>query len=261
MDSGFKERRRVNPRTTANWLSLITFWWLHDIFKLGYKRDLKTEDLYDALDEHRSDFMGDKLEKMWLQEVQQMKIQKKRPSLFRVLIRCFGGTALWLGLTLAISEFVFQMTQPIFLGGLIRYFSAESDMNHDTAYLYAAGVVVCSTFIVLIETPVWLAALHAGMKMRVGTCSLIYRKSLRLTKTALQETSVGQAVNLLSNDVARLDRALVFLPFLFIGPVQTALIVNFMWKKIGISAVIGAACILLLIPLQEDDINITPAHS
>lgn len=75
-------------------------------------------------------------------------------------------------------------------------------------------------------------------------------QSLRLTKTALRETSVGQAVNLLSNDVARLDRALVFLPYLFIGPVQTALIVNFMWKKIGLSAVIGAACILLLIPLQ-----------
>jgi ATP-binding cassette subfamily C (CFTR/MRP) protein 4 len=61
---------------------------------------------------------------------------------------------------------------------------------------------------------------------------------------------VGQAVNLLSNDVARLDRAVVFLPFLFIGPVQTAFIVNFMWKKIGISAVIGAATVLLLIPVQ-----------
>lgn len=61
---------------------------------------------------------------------------------------------------------------------------------------------------------------------------------------------MGQAVNLLSNDVARLDRTLVFFPFLFIGPVQTALIVNFMWKKIGISAVIGAATVLLLIPVQ-----------
>ena len=49
-------------------------------------------------------------------------------------------------------------------------------MNRDTAYLYASGVVVCSTFIVLIENPLWLAALHAGMKMRVGTCSVIYRK-------------------------------------------------------------------------------------
>ena len=75
-------------------------------------------------------------------------------------------------------------------------------------------------------------------------------QSLRLSKTSLREASVGQAVNLLSNDVARLDRAVVFFPFLFIGPVQTALVVSFMWKKIGISAVIGAATVLLLIPLQ-----------
>jgi ATP-binding cassette subfamily C (CFTR/MRP) protein 4 len=75
-------------------------------------------------------------------------------------------------------------------------------------------------------------------------------QSLRLTKTALRETSVGQAVNLLSNDVAYLDRTIVFLPFLLIGPVQTAVIVNFMWKKIGLSAVIGAASVLLFIPLQ-----------
>lgn len=77
------------------------------------------------------------------------------------------------------------MTQPIFLGGLIRYFSPGSDMDHDAAYLYAAGVVVCSAFIVLIENPVWLAALHAGMKMRVGTCSLIYRK-VNLSATNLE---------------------------------------------------------------------------
>lgn len=61
---------------------------------------------------------------------------------------------------------------------------------------------------------------------------------------------MGQAVNLLSNDVAYLDRTIVFLPFLLVGPVQTAVIVNLMWKKIGISAVIGAASVLLLIPLQ-----------
>ena len=39
------------------------FRWILDIFKLGYKRDLIIEDLYDALDEHRSDFLGDRLEK------------------------------------------------------------------------------------------------------------------------------------------------------------------------------------------------------
>jgi hypothetical protein len=37
--------------------------WLLDIFKLGYRKDLEIKDLYDALQEHRSDFLGNKLEK------------------------------------------------------------------------------------------------------------------------------------------------------------------------------------------------------
>jgi hypothetical protein len=36
--------------------------WVLDIFKLGMAKDLETEDLYETLDEHRSEFLGNKLE-------------------------------------------------------------------------------------------------------------------------------------------------------------------------------------------------------
>jgi hypothetical protein len=36
--------------------------WVLGIFKLGIKKNLETEDLYEALDEHRSEFLGNKLE-------------------------------------------------------------------------------------------------------------------------------------------------------------------------------------------------------
>jgi len=68
------------------------------------------------------------------------------------------------------------MIQPIFLGGLIHYFSQGSGINRNTAYLYAGGVIVCSLFNIFGKNPIWLAVFHTGMKMRVGTCSLIYRK-------------------------------------------------------------------------------------
>lgn len=61
---------------------------------------------------------------------------------------------------------------------------------------------------------------------------------------------MGRAVNLLSNDVSHFDSSFVFLPFLVIGPVETAAVVYLMWTKIGISAIIGVATLLLFIPVQ-----------
>lgn len=75
-------------------------------------------------------------------------------------------------------------------------------------------------------------------------------QALRLSKTALGETTVGQAVNLLSNDVARFDKTFLVLAFLVIAPVETMIIVYLLWSRIGISAVLGVVSILLVIPVQ-----------
>ncbi|KAJ8870929.1 hypothetical protein PR048_027231 [Dryococelus australis] len=74
--------------------------------------------------------------------------------------------------------------------------------------------------------------------------------SLRLTQTALGETTVGQVVNLLSNDVARFDTCLVHTLYLAVAPVQAVIITYFMWDTMGISAVIGVVATLCFIPLQ-----------
>jgi ATP-binding cassette subfamily C (CFTR/MRP) protein 4 len=83
----------------------------------------------------------------------------------------------------------------------------------------------------------------------IGLLQFLFQ-ALRLSKTALGETTEGQAVNLLSNDVARFDRSFLVLAFLVIAPVETMIIVYFMWGKIGISALVGILGVLLVIPVQ-----------
>jgi ATP-binding cassette subfamily C (CFTR/MRP) protein 4 len=80
-------------------------------------------------------------------------------------------------------------------------------------------------------------------------------QALRLSMTALGETTAGQVVNLMSNDVNRFDVAVVFLHYLWIGPIETFVVTYFMWNEVGPSAAIGVASLLLFIPLQGDSFS------
>lgn len=56
--------------------------------------------------------------------------------------------------------------------------------------------------------------------MRIALSAAIYRKSLRMTKMAITQTSAGNVVNLLSNDVSRLDYGFIFFHYIWILPFQ-----------------------------------------
>lgn len=141
--------------------------------------------------------------------------------------------------------------QPLVLGGLIDYYTPnQTEVSERDAYLYALGVVLCSLFNVAIMHPAMMAVVHLGMKTRIACCSLIYRKALKLTNTALGDTTVGQVVNLLSNDVNRFDNAAMFVHYLWLGPLETLVVGYLTYRELGISAVIGISCLLLFIPLQ-----------
>lgn len=87
-------------------------------------------------------------------------------------------------------------------------------------------------------------------KMFTYQLHFIFTKALRLSKTALGETTIGQVVNLLSNDVNRFDTVVIFLNYLWLGPLQTILVTYFLWQEIGVSSIIGVAILLIAIPIQ-----------
>ncbi|XP_076244312.1 putative multidrug resistance-associated protein lethal(2)03659 isoform X2 [Calliopsis andreniformis] len=271
MDGKAKVDRKKNPREGANILSALTFTWVLRIFWIGYRKDLDVTNLYKPLKEHTSSILGTKISKAWEKECiayekrkslseekesrnKQYDVKKKlkRPSLTKALFRCFGLHLIVYGFVLAISEISLRVLQPICLGRLLTYFSPDNEkrISKEEAYLYATGVILCSGILVFVTHPYMMGIFHIGMKMRVACCSLIYRKALKLSRTALGETTVGQAVNLLSNDVNRFDVAIIFLHYLWIGPLETVVIIYFMYQEVDVSAFIGVATLLMFIPLQ-----------
>ncbi|XP_060815467.1 probable multidrug resistance-associated protein lethal(2)03659 isoform X2 [Bombus pascuorum] len=267
MDGKVKAERRKNPREGANPLSNITFAFTLPTFWAGYRKELEVTDLYKTLKEHNSNYLGTRISKIWQKDYEAYRKQKllnkekessdesytgrkklKEPSLLKVLMKCFGLQLIFYGIIYAISDIVFRVMQPIFLGKLLKYYT--DTMTKEDAYLYAGGVVLCSGVLIFITHPYMLGILHMGMKFRIACCTLIYRKALKLSKTALGETTIGQAVNLLSNDVNRFDVALIYLHYLWLGPLETIIITYFMYKEVELSAIFGVIILLLFIPLQ-----------
>ena len=134
---------------------------------------------------------------------------------------------------------------------MIEYFSPNSRVTLTEAYLYAGGVVAMTVLWILTHHNYFFSVRYTGMKLRVASCSLLYRKALKLSNTALGQTTVGQMVNLLSNDVNRFDQTFLQLHQLWAGPLQLVIITVLLYQKIGPSALVGATLLILVVPLQS----------
>ncbi|XP_077866447.1 ATP-binding cassette sub-family C member 4-like [Saccoglossus kowalevskii] len=72
-----------------------------------------------------------------------------------------------------------------------------------------------------------------SMQMKAACCSLVYRKALRLSNKALDETTTGHIVNIISNDINKLDHLFRFVHYLWASPLIFAFIFVLIWKIHG----------------------------
>lgn len=145
------------------------------------------------------------------------------------------------------------MSQPIFLGELIFNYGSTSEetiFGLQPAYVYAAGFILSNLLCFIIMYSLLLTQFHCGMKLRLAVCSMIYRKSLKLSKTALGNITAGHVVNLISNDVGRLDLAFMLLHYIWLAPLITVVVSYLVFLEIGWSAFVGIAIVLFFVPLQ-----------
>lgn len=243
----------------------VTFFWVTPLLRVGLKRNLQLDDLFGNPKEDSSNDLGEKLQLEWFREVDRSKKHGGKPNLLRVFIREHGFWFLMSWLWLIISHCIVSPIQAMILGQLIQdgtsYYSLmidpqanEQDLNTLYWRVVIAGLlVIFTTFITFITIhPYFFCVQHLGMKMRVASCNLVYQKSLRLSKAALGNTTVGQIVNLLSNDVNRFDFGLVFIPYLIVAPLQAIIIIVLLSRYyLGVGPTLaGFSVFILYLPFQ-----------
>ncbi|KAI2473981.1 ATP binding cassette (ABC) transporter subfamily C member [Diabrotica virgifera virgifera] len=239
--------KKSNPIERTNAISRLFFCWLIPYFAKGYKRDLTEDDMYKHRSEHDSGSLGARLERRWSKHIK----NNKNPAYWKVLIGTFFCEIFLLNILAFTTEGI-RMAQPFLISKLLKVYEeipTEESMND--IYLYAGLIIYTSFLNVIMVHRFNLAVMQIGMKMRIASCSLIYRKSLKLSKSALAETTIGQMVNLLSNDVGRFDQATHHLHHFYLAPIQTTVVMVLLYLVVGWTALLGTVFLLLSIPLQS----------
>lgn len=257
------EEQEENPFDTANSFSRTIFWWLLPFIKKGFTQELKLTDLYQTPSEDLSKDLGQRLKRRWDEELYRRRDGHK-PSLVRALCRTFGLWYVLSGIWVAFGECIVRPLQAISLGWLIRdanlYLSldgktSKEDLNQVYWHVFYDGLVLIFFSIVALVTvhPYTFYTQHTGMKVRVACCHLIYRHALKLSNAATGQTTIGQMVNLLTNDVNRFDVALNYIQYLVVAPIQAVIAVCILSSAyLGFYATAaGSALLLLYIPFQS----------
>lgn len=115
--------------------------------------------------------------------------------------------------------------------------------------MYAAGIILFSFLNVMIVHGSYFGLEHLSIKMQIACRSLIYRKALKLSKTAMMESTVGQMVNLISTDVSRFHYICLHLYQIFVTPIQTMIALYLLFATVDATAMVGVGLLMLFIPI------------
>lgn len=124
-----------HPALSANFLSVLSFWWMNNIFKIGSQRPLKLSDLPPLCEEDRTRDLTERLQKEWNNHVQECNtIQGKQPKLWKCLLRMFSCMEILFLMSFYFVESVCRVSQPLVLGFLLQSLSS-AQRNHTLEYV------------------------------------------------------------------------------------------------------------------------------
>ncbi|KAJ7375443.1 hypothetical protein OS493_002212 [Desmophyllum pertusum] len=93
-------------------------------------------------------------------------------------------------------------------------------------------------------------SLYLGMQLRSALKGIVYTKILLLGQYTLRNFTTGHLVDLVSNDVQRMDRVAVEFFRLWLSAFDLLCLTPLMWIVIGWQAVVGLICLLLFSPIS-----------
>lgn len=244
-DDNFAE----DPKVRSSCLSRVFFSFMTPLIRLGTKRPLELEDVWQLEFPYRTFAVGSLWERVW-----QSELQEKKPSLNHALYKAFGREFAAAGFFLLIQNSA-QYVPPVLLRSLIRFVAEEEakpEAERDLTWGYFLGgaMALLMIFMTTCENKYFDMVIRVGVKVRAALVTAIYRKSLRMSNKARQERSAGAIANHMSTDTEKIQMQAMMLHNLWSSPLRIGIGMYLLWDGLGPSVVAGVLLLIIVTPLQ-----------
>lgn len=245
-------KRKRSPYDSANIFSKISFSWMTELMKTGYKKYLTETDLYKLPHNFGSARISERFSRNWSAQVK----HKSNPSLTWALLRTFGSKMIF-GALLKVVHDILAFSQPQLLRILIKFASDYTDEANLVKQPIVKGFIlsVAMFLVSIVQTSVlhqyFLISFDTGMNIKSGLTSVIYKKSLVLSNEASGLSSTGDIVNLMSVDVQRLQDLTQWGQIIWSGPFQIILCLISLYSLLGPCMWVGVIIMVVMIPINS----------
>ncbi|KAJ3381657.1 hypothetical protein HDU84_004921 [Entophlyctis sp. JEL0112] len=244
-----------DPESSADFLSQALFSWLNPLFRYGYKKTLKLEDLHKLNKSVEVEGLVERFEHLWKLEAARheatLALPGPKPSITRILMKIIGHAYFPIGVLKAISDIGFS-SAPLLLQALVGYIKSSSgqETSITVGLLYAFGMFFVSVIASVCFGYFFQRSTKYGMVVRGILTAVVYRKALRLSGRARQEFDAGKITNIISSDLVRIDLFVFFFHLAWSYTLITVYVVGLLISVLRVSALAGIAMLLVTIPLQ-----------
>lgn len=213
-----------HPMMAANFLSRITYSWVYPLLARGATQRFTEKDLYEVCPADEAEGLCSALETQWSREK-----TRENPSFMRAILLAVA-LKMWPYYFAGLAQSACKVGQTQFLAALLRFF-ADKDAPTSDGLVPALGICVTGLLIAVLHHVFFFASWRCGMQMRVASTTFLYRHATTMRMDSLSAHS-GQVINVISNDIERLQLLGSFLPFLVVGPIESLAVLVLLWVQV-----------------------------
>jgi ATP-binding cassette subfamily C (CFTR/MRP) protein 4 len=232
-----------SPVGTTNIISLLSYHWVGKLLWRGYKYEITEDDIWEVPKKEAAEYNDRRFQEIW----EKISVRKK-PSMMWAFFKLVGGE-FWIGAFATLVFVAFSVLGPAFFIKQFVFFLQEiSTRNPADGWMYVIGLFLQSIVQTTASHYLFYSSIRCAIRAKAALMMQVYRKSL---KVGALHTTIGEILNMQSNDSYRLHDFFRFFHFLWATPLLCIVVAILLIFEVGVvAAIVGLVVLILLLPLQ-----------